>query len=1499
MANANGIANPYINSASQLTSAATQPIGASQINQFMDPYVSDAVNTTSAEINQNNAIQQNQLQGSAASLGALGGNRVGIAQAQLANQQDLAENSTIAGLYNTGYQGAVTNAQTQNSQDLQGAYEYGNLGTTAQNSTLAGANAQLQTGAIEQQQQQNELNQAYSQWEGAQQYPFQEGEYLTNAASSLAGIYGGTSSTTLPAPSTFSQVVGGIGAVAGIAGEFSSAAGAKSGGRIHRDLGGGLPPPPPPYDPNAGDDGSQPTSGGSKGGGGGSSAGSMMKMASMFMNHGGRIRRDLGGVIPNNDPNTIPVSGFTVTGHNSAPPPPAPYDPNAGDDGSKSTSKTGGRIHRDGGGLAMDDGVNTIPVSGFTVTGHNSAPPPPAPYDPNAGDDGSKPSSSSGGGMLKTGGRAGYADGGDIPYQTSAIPAQDLIGNSHHAGYFPAMAFGTKGGNTAPNPPKGYDPNGGDDGGGGMSEQQAQSAASGVDNIENWWDGMDNGIGDSMGGGASDASLVAHQGMRRGGRLARTTGGTTDTTAATTPGAVGSSASSLGGLSATLQSAAPSEGQNIEDYQFISPLIATGRPQAAASNSGQEQSSVLAEEQQEQQQESAVQGKARGGRSLGQLRMKRAAGGGSGGAAAVAAPAALPAYTPVGNATGSAPQPTSTAGSQPTSWGGVSTPTAPMLSSPTAAAPGTGTQASLGTGYNNFAAGYSGSQDPYTAYIASLPGSNPSVKPAAATPAATTTPQQSFFQQLAQDGNFKEKRGGRIGRDIGGPAGLGALPTDAPPSAPAPGLGNVGAPVVSPAPAFGSNPQDFKNFAVRQDQIENGTGNPSAKNPRSSATGDGQFLDSTWLDTARATDPTLTQGKTDQQVLAMRSDPGVSQDLTANLAMQNAAALKSSGIPVTPSNLSLAHRFGATGATKLLTADPNTPVATVLGKDVVAANPDLEGKTAQGAVQSVYSEYAGADGAPGQQTAQNGASDVGLGAVGSPSSGVGSGYPVPLPQLPGGDAGLAAAQQSIDSEHNGVATPQLSTADKIANSPWMALTEAGLGMMAGTSPFAAVNIGRGGLQGMEYLKGIQGQERANNSTNANIALGGQSSQRAGVAQQQQNVELGQAGQNNQVSAANTLGQLALALNQGRITTAQYNWAASQIGEQQVNPATSPSDLGGSAPGQGPNLGGLGMAPPSGTPSYIQSGPPTQVPPQMPTGATGNYAPAGPAQPVGPQSTAPAPQQQPAVAATPQFAQSATGIPAAAPATVDTTMGGPTGQAMPFQQAWQKASAMLANPMTKDMATNWFNQVAPMVNNAGVTELQSTAQTAAQQNTTLTELANEAAQIHTGPVTGPVIAKMVESYDDIRSGLGLPSDPTVTAQSDAAQVIPKLAIAIQSSLGRMASNVGGSEAMAQVAPAIPSNVNTPSGLQQLVRVYGAMNARTQALAQYTNQAVSQRVMTYDQAGQAFNQQYPPAMWASRAMPVPMPPSAAALKPGYAYQANGRAFVWDGSGWSDPQ
>lgn len=125
-------------------------------------------------------------------------------------------------------------------------------------------------------------------------------------------------------------------------------------------------------------------------------------------------------------------------------------------------------------------------------------------------------------------------------------------------------------------------------------------------------------------------------------------------------------------------------------------------------------------------------------------------------------------------------------------------------------------------------------------------------------------------------------------------------------------------------------------------------GDPNAQNPNSSASGPGQFIDSTWLATVKAHRPDLAKDQSDDALLAMKTDPQLSADMTAAYAGDNQAVLQKNGLPVTPGTTYLAHFAGPGGAVKVLQADPNAPVSDILGPAVVKANPFLAGMTAQG-----------------------------------------------------------------------------------------------------------------------------------------------------------------------------------------------------------------------------------------------------------------------------------------------------------------------------------------------------------------------------------------------------------------------------------------------------------------------------------------------------------------------------------------------------------------------
>lgn len=142
------------------------------------------------------------------------------------------------------------------------------------------------------------------------------------------------------------------------------------------------------------------------------------------------------------------------------------------------------------------------------------------------------------------------------------------------------------------------------------------------------------------------------------------------------------------------------------------------------------------------------------------------------------------------------------------------------------------------------------------------------------------------------------------------------------------------------------DPNQFQsgNVADRIIGAESG-GNANAKNPNSSATGAGQFLDSTWLATVKAHRPDLLEGRTTADVLALRNDKALSREMVSHLANDNAQFLRNQGIQPTDGDIYLAHFLGPRGASQVLKADPGASVASIVGQDVVDANPFLKGMT--------------------------------------------------------------------------------------------------------------------------------------------------------------------------------------------------------------------------------------------------------------------------------------------------------------------------------------------------------------------------------------------------------------------------------------------------------------------------------------------------------------------------------------------------------------------------
>ena len=109
-------AGQYIGQGSQAVDPSN--LDAAAIGKYLSPYLGTVLQGTAGLLNQNNQQQQAGQLGNAISSGAFGGDRAGIAAANLSQQQNLANASIYSGILNQGYGQALSTAQQQQQLGL-------------------------------------------------------------------------------------------------------------------------------------------------------------------------------------------------------------------------------------------------------------------------------------------------------------------------------------------------------------------------------------------------------------------------------------------------------------------------------------------------------------------------------------------------------------------------------------------------------------------------------------------------------------------------------------------------------------------------------------------------------------------------------------------------------------------------------------------------------------------------------------------------------------------------------------------------------------------------------------------------------------------------------------------------------------------------------------------------------------------------------------------------------------------------------------------------------------------------------------------------------------------------------------------------------------------------------------------------------------------------------------------------------------------------------------
>jgi hypothetical protein len=155
----------------------------------------------------------------------------------------------------------------------------------------------------------------------------------------------------------------------------------------------------------------------------------------------------------------------------------------------------------------------------------------------------------------------------------------------------------------------------------------------------------------------------------------------------------------------------------------------------------------------------------------------------------------------------------------------------------------------------------------------------------------------------------------------------------------------VPCPAQSPDGALAGQSESEKRLLDRLMIVESG-GRQFAKNPLSSALGPFQFVEGTFLEIMRRTKPALTAGKSDPEILRLRADPEISRGAALIYIRESAKSFAARNVAANSTNLRLAFFLGQTGALRVLSANPDKPVSSILSASTLAANPWLGGLSA-------------------------------------------------------------------------------------------------------------------------------------------------------------------------------------------------------------------------------------------------------------------------------------------------------------------------------------------------------------------------------------------------------------------------------------------------------------------------------------------------------------------------------------------------------------------------
>ena len=224
-----GGVSPYITGAAGLTGTGAGT-GAGSIASYMSPYQSQVMDTSLAEFDRQAAIREQAISDAAVGVGGYGGGRHGVLESEYQTQSDKNRALLQAQMLQSGY-GQASAARQQdllNQLTLGGAtagLAQGQLGLGTYEQGLAKLTPQLAggdigtlstIGDIQQQQIQREKDAAAKGYQMMAAEPYERLNTYGQGIQGLAGMMGGTTSTTTPDPTALQTALGWTSVLGGI-----------------------------------------------------------------------------------------------------------------------------------------------------------------------------------------------------------------------------------------------------------------------------------------------------------------------------------------------------------------------------------------------------------------------------------------------------------------------------------------------------------------------------------------------------------------------------------------------------------------------------------------------------------------------------------------------------------------------------------------------------------------------------------------------------------------------------------------------------------------------------------------------------------------------------------------------------------------------------------------------------------------------------------------------------------------------------------------------------------------------------------------------------------------------------------------------------------------------------------------------------------------------------------------------------------------------------------